>query len=640
MALPKNRKPRASEVVTWARGRIGKRLDVDGYWGSQCWDLPNYLLKRYWGFTTPGNAIAMGWYNYPKGFKKYNNTPSFVPKPGDIVVWGTGSFNNGVGHVAIVVGPSTTSYFTSIDQNWRNANSYSGSPASKEKHTYNGISKFIRPPYYPEKSTSEGKPEPVKPAPQTPAEEVKKPEPQKPKYINKKVTKIQYTSFNEEDDNFDELTQYVAQGTRRGVKPKGIYVKESADFRSTQEIYRQRNKYLKPNEYPHAYVDRELAWHCRHTDVEVPSHSEYIVLEVCGANTENKRGYLLNQLRGIIYGIQMLNWNDLELTEKVLKVDDNIWRAMKDATGYDMIMNGKPSQAEYDQLRTKLIGYYKEREEIFKEKIVTTKTTTSIKVKNPKYNESTSTNNTSKPSTSTNTNKSNASSKPATPKVTNSKSKYSFNQALTKQMYANPQVSNGYYWYSASRSQTSSAMNPSAIWKNSTQKYQMLNLGKYQGISVSKLNQILKGKGKLAGQGKAFADGCKKHDINEIYLIAHALLESGIGTSNFASGRYGVYNFFGIAAYDANPDYTITYARNQGWTTPAKAIIGGAKFVKKDYIGVGQNTLYRMRWNPQKPATHQYATDIRWCQHQATTIAGLYKKIGLKGLYYIKDTYK
>lgn len=115
MALPTGRKPRASEVEAWARWRVGKRIDVDGYYGAQCWDLPNYILKRYWGFTTPGNAIAMGWYNYPKGFKKFNNTPSFVPRPGDFAVWGKGSFNNGVGHVAIVVGPSTKSYFTSVE---------------------------------------------------------------------------------------------------------------------------------------------------------------------------------------------------------------------------------------------------------------------------------------------------------------------------------------------------------------------------------------------------------------------------------------------------------------------------------------------------------------------------------------------
>ncbi|NGW46962.1 hypothetical protein, partial [Staphylococcus aureus] len=54
----------------------------------------------------------------------------------------------------------------------------------------------------------------------------------------------------------------------------------------------------------------------------------------------------------------------------------------------------------------------------------------------------------------------------------------------------------------------------------------------------------------------------------------------------------------------------------------------------------GQNTLYRIRWNPKNPATHQYATAIEWCQHQASTIAKLYKQIGLKGIYFIRDKYK
>lgn len=66
----------------------------------------------------------------------------------------------------------------------------------------------------------------------------------------------------------------------------------------------------------------------------------------------------------------------------------------------------------------------------------------------------------------------------------------------------------------------------------------------------------------------------------------------------------------------------------------------GAKFVRQYYIGRGQNTLYHMRWNPKHPATHQYATDIRWCSHQAETISAYYKKIGLKGMYYIRDKYK
>ena len=71
-------------------------------------------------------------------------------------------------------------------------------------------------------------------------------------------------------------------------------------------------------------------------------------------------------------------------------------------------------------------------------------------------------------------------------------------------------------------------------------------------------------------------------------MIAHAFLESGYGTSNFASGRYGAYNYFGIGAFDNDPDYAMKFAKNKGWTTPAKAIMGGASFVRKDYINKGR----------------------------------------------------
>ncbi|WP_256075779.1 hypothetical protein, partial [Staphylococcus aureus] len=39
-------------------------------------------------------------------------------------------------------------------------------------------------------------------------------------------------------------------------------------------------------------------------------------------------------------------------------------------------------------------------------------------------------------------------------------------------------------------------------------------------------------------------------------------------------------------------------------------------------------------------STHQDATAIEGCQQQASTIAKLYKQIGLKGIYLIRDKYK
>ncbi|WP_080355914.1 phage holin [Staphylococcus epidermidis] len=73
---------------------------------------------------------------------------------------------------------------------------------------------------------------------------------------------------------------------------------------------------------------------------------------------------------------------------------------------------------------------------------------------------------------------------------------------------------------------------------------------------------------------------------------------------------------------------------------PHNGIIGGAKFVRKQFFNKGKNTLYRMRWNPKNPGHMQYATAIEWCNFQATTISSLYKKVGAKGMYYIRDKYR
>lgn len=573
----------------------------------------------------------MAWYRYPKGFKFYRNTANFVPKPGDFAVWGKGSFNNGVGHTAVVVGPSTKSYFTSVDQNWRNANGYTGSPGSLEKHTYNGISGFVRPAYHAEtKKPSKPSNTPSKPSNDNTPKNTK----EQTKPITKEVTKVSYTSFAYDlDDDLEYIYHYMVEGQKLIGKVKGIYIKESTHMRSVEELYLQRNKYVNEDEYPHVYIDRERVWTPRPDSEEAPEHPGWLVMEVCGGQTESKRQFMLNQIRALIYGVWLLSWSKVKLSESSIKADPNIWRSMKDLINYDLIKNGIPDESKYKEVEKKIIGLYLKRDKLLTETITTTTTKTKIKIKpktsvdNPEQND--------KP-TGKKTNR--TSNKP---RVVVEKSKYTFQQALNAQMARGmPQKSYSWGWGNASRSQTSKYMNPNTIWNSSTQRYQMLDLGKYQGISVSKLNKILKGKGTLSGQGKAFADGCKKNNINEIYLIAHAFLESGYGRSNFASGRYGAYNYFGIGAYDNNPNYSMTFARKRGWTTPAKAIMGGASFVRKDYINKGQNTLYRIRWNPKHPATHQYATAIEWAQHQAITINNLYKQIGLKGMYYIRDKYR
>lgn len=163
--------------------------------------------------------------------------------------------------------------------------------------------------------------------------------------------------------------------------------------------------------------------------------------------------------------------------------------------------------------------------------------------------------------------------------------------------------------------------------------FQFLLLSETTHVDPSEVNaKILKGKGILEGQAEAFIAGAQQYNINEIFLISLALHESGNGTSTLATGvKYKdktVYNMYGIGAIDADPvNKGAEYAYNQGWFTPEAAIIGGAKFAGEKYIHNStyqQNTLYKMRWNPDRPGQHQYATDIGWAAKQVSGIKKLY----------------
>lgn len=231
------------------------------------------------------------------------------------------------------------------------------------------------------------------------------------------------------------------------------------------------------------------------------------------------------------------------------------------------------------------------------------------------------------------------------------------NEALKKQYALTPKPQTQRTpgtWEDATLDETRRAMDTTKSAKDPTQMYQFLKLDQSQGLSASQLNKLLAGKGILAGQGEAFRQASLKYNINEIYLISHAFLETGNGTSKLANGGYvdknnniitngkvKYYNMFGIGAYDQDALRNgFKAAERYGWNTVSKAIIGGAQFIRERYIDVGQNTLYRMRWNPQNPATHQYATDISWASSNASRIKGFYDLIGEKGKYFDIDNYK
>ncbi|MEG0972014.1 MAG: hypothetical protein RSE55_04390 [Lachnospiraceae bacterium] len=128
--------------------------------------------------------------------------------------------------------------------------------------------------------------------------------------------------------------------------------------------------------------------------------------------------------------------------------------------------------------------------------------------------------------------------------------------------------------------------------------------------------------------------------ISPYHIASYARFEQGaLGTSPLISGTYkgyeGYYNYFNIKASGKTETaiYTngLKYAKAQGWTTPYKALLGGAKFVFDSYIGRGQDTLYLQKFDVDNSDgtlyTHQYMQDVMGAYNKSTMQKKTYDSI-------------
>ncbi len=164
---------------------------------------------------------------------------------------------------------------------------------------------------------------------------------------------------------------------------------------------------------------------------------------------------------------------------------------------------------------------------------------------------------------------------------------------------------------------------------------QHLDLRKKVDVDAETLNEILEGRGILEGYGETYLEAQDAHEINVLYLIAHTQIETANGASDLAQGIEAdgktYYNFFGIGAFDLQAlEAGSGYAAEEDWSSPERAIMGGAEFISENYVHNGQHTLYKMRWNPEAPGTNQYATDIRWAVIIADIMAAHYDAYGFE----------
>ena len=127
---------------------------------------------------------------------------------------------------------------------------------------------------------------------------------------------------------------------------------------------------------------------------------------------------------------------------------------------------------------------------------------------------------------------------------------------------------------------------------------------------------------------QVIVDAGKKFNISPYHLASRIRQEQGPGNATetatgngkgkYNKGYAGYYNYYNIGATGGTTATIIKNAlekaKKENWTDPEKAIIGGAEFVRNEYIGYGQNTSYLQKFDVDNSDGdlywHQYMTNV------------------------------
>ena len=140
---------------------------------------------------------------------------------------------------------------------------------------------------------------------------------------------------------------------------------------------------------------------------------------------------------------------------------------------------------------------------------------------------------------------------------------------------------------------------------------------------------------------KAVLNCATNYKVNPLYLMARLYQEQGAtANSPLSNGKgyegefVGIYNLFNIRASGNSKDAVyrngLGYAQKMGWTSPAKAIEGGAEIIATSYINRNQDTLYYQKFNvvgTSQLFVHQYMQNVLAAQHEGETLKKTYKEI-------------
>lgn len=144
--------------------------------------------------------------------------------------------------------------------------------------------------------------------------------------------------------------------------------------------------------------------------------------------------------------------------------------------------------------------------------------------------------------------------------------------------------------------------------------------------------------------------------VNPNVLAAMIIQEQGWEGSSLVSGKKkgyeGYYNFFNIGAWTtddmSSSERGLWYAKGSGedatshsrpWTSPYKAILGGAEFYCENYFSNNQKTYYTKKFNvmngPDNVGSHEYMTNIEAAADEGKLVRKAYENSDLPATFEI-----
>lgn len=133
------------------------------------------------------------------------------------------------------------------------------------------------------------------------------------------------------------------------------------------------------------------------------------------------------------------------------------------------------------------------------------------------------------------------------------------------------------------------------------------NVLSVSGYAAWMIDEVLGSTTSLPRLGAAFLRAEREQGINARYFVAHAMLESGWGSSDLARLKR---NLFGYNAYDRDP---WRYATR--FPSHAKGVDAVAEILRESYLTPGGRWWYR--FTTARAINRYYASDPRWADKVA-----------------------